>query len=225
LPQPVQPHAGEPAPLDDARLGRAVDPDLDALLLGVLELPLGRLEEAARLARHDFDAVGAEPEAGAAAVHGGVADADDEDALADLVDVSEGDRLEPGDADVNVGGAGLAPRELELLALGGARADEHRVEPPVGEELAQTLDLRSEEHTSELQSLTNLVCRLLLEKNKADHGDPGGGHPAGGAPLSGRGLPRRDQLARPPRHLPRASPAHQDAHTGGGGAGRLVATR
>src|SRR5437016_10617053 len=32
-------------------------------------------------------------------------------------------------------------------------------------------DLRSEEHTSELQSLTNLVCRLLLEKKKlyADH--------------------------------------------------------
>src|SRR5262249_58444267 len=28
---------------------------------------------------------------------------------------------------------------------------------------------RSEEHTSELQSLTNLVCRLLLEKKKAHH--------------------------------------------------------
>src|SRR5258706_12069165 len=29
---------------------------------------------------------------------------------------------------------------------------------------------RSEEHTSELQSLTNLVCRLLLEKKKTkDH--------------------------------------------------------
>src|SRR5262249_62057687 len=27
-------------------------------------------------------------------------------------------------------------------------------------------DIRSEEHTSELQSLTNLVCRLLLEKKK-----------------------------------------------------------
>src|SRR5438093_8249816 len=26
--------------------------------------------------------------------------------------------------------------------------------------------IRSEEHTSELQSLTNLVCRLLLEKKK-----------------------------------------------------------
>src|ERR1019366_10512769 len=30
--------------------------------------------------------------------------------------------------------------------------------PPAGQ------GLRSEEHTSELQSLTNLVCRLLLEK-------------------------------------------------------------
>src|SRR5438046_4785923 len=28
------------------------------------------------------------------------------------------------------------------------------------------LRVRSEEHTSELQSLTNLVCRLLLEKKK-----------------------------------------------------------
>src|SRR2546427_2232967 len=33
----------------------------------------------------------------------------------------------------------------------------------VGEELA---DQRSEEHTSELQSQSNLVCRLLLEKKK-----------------------------------------------------------
>src|SRR5437016_6746303 len=32
---------------------------------------------------------------------------------------------------------------------------------PRGEDAA-----RSEEHTSELQSLTNLVCRLLLEKKK-----------------------------------------------------------
>src|ERR1039457_7483323 len=29
---------------------------------------------------------------------------------------------------------------------------------------------RSEEHTSELQSPCNLVCRLLLEKNKITHG-------------------------------------------------------
>src|SRR5438046_7677485 len=32
---------------------------------------------------------------------------------------------------------------------------------------------RSEEHTSELQSLTNLVCRLLLEKKKKTTNTPG----------------------------------------------------
>src|SRR5258706_11990472 len=31
---------------------------------------------------------------------------------------------------------------------------------------------RSEEHTSELQSLTNLVCRLLLEKKKTHYKTP-----------------------------------------------------
>src|SRR2546430_9272610 len=31
-----------------------------------------------------------------------------------------------------------------------------------------TVDFRSEEHTSELQSQSNLVCRLLLEKKKSN---------------------------------------------------------
>src|SRR5688572_32155175 len=34
------------------------------------------------------------------------------------------------------------------------------------EQRAGVLPLRSEEHTSELQSQSNLVCRLLLEKKK-----------------------------------------------------------
>src|SRR5258706_1936944 len=42
---------------------------------------------------------------------------------------------------------------------------------------------RSEEHTSELQSLTNLVCRLLLEKKKFNKSRP-----------SQRLLQRRDRL-------------------------------
>src|SRR5260370_6634134 len=33
-------------------------------------------------------------------------------------------------------------------------------------QIAISLDVRSEEHTSELQSHLNLVCRLLLEKKK-----------------------------------------------------------
>ena len=35
--------------------------------------------------------------------------------------------------------------------------------------LVLTSDVRSEEHTSELQSLSDLVCRLLLEKKKICH--------------------------------------------------------
>src|SRR5256886_6495319 len=41
------------------------------------------------------------------------------------------------------------------------RLREAPVRPPAG-----ILDGRSEEHTSELQSQSNLVCRLLLEKKK-----------------------------------------------------------
>ena len=46
------------------------------------------------------------------------------------------------------------------LERGGVHRDQ-RVDRVAGRE-----DVRSAEHTSELQSLTNLVCRLLLEKKK-----------------------------------------------------------
>src|SRR5437016_10933508 len=54
----------------------------------------------------------------------------------------------------------LSPEEFSLLHGADFR---HRVEQTI---LPALWDgkLRSEEHTSELQSLTNLVCRLLLEK-------------------------------------------------------------
>src|SRR5438093_3853571 len=48
-------------------------------------------------------------------------------------------------------------QEVELL---------QRALQQLPEEKREILLLRSEEHTSELQSLTNLVCRLLLEKKK-----------------------------------------------------------
>src|SRR5258706_5076217 len=58
-------------------------------------------------------------------------------------------------------------RREEVHSHSGTRAGHFRGSPRSG-----TLDQkppgsrRSEEHTSELQSLTNLVCRLLLEKKK-----------------------------------------------------------
>src|SRR3954465_5141768 len=47
---------------------------------------------------------------------------------------------------------------------------------------------RSEEHTSELQSHDNLVCRLLLEKQKKIPHKPG---PAPSAPTRGQACHRR----------------------------------
>src|SRR2546421_7234307 len=38
----------------------------------------------------------------------------------------------------------------------------------VGAEIGKPIAPRSEEHTSELQSRSDLVCRLLLEKKKTD---------------------------------------------------------
>src|SRR5688572_31784234 len=61
----------------------------------------------------------------------------------------------------------LTPPEEDGILLGITRetllavADELKL----GVRLA-SLPLRSEEHTSELQSQSNLVCRLLLEKKK-----------------------------------------------------------
>src|SRR5215213_11173799 len=47
----------------------------------------------------------------------------------------------------------------------------HRAEPGRSRCSDRCRRGRSEEHTSELQSLTNLVCRLLLEKKKATQHD------------------------------------------------------
>src|SRR2546430_9518090 len=51
---------------------------------------------------------------------------------------------------------------------------------------------RSEEHTSELQSQSNLVCRLLLEKKKKRHANPA------------RHRPRRQDEARTENVAPQA---------------------
>src|SRR3989442_5910511 len=59
-------------------------------------------------------------------------------------------------------GPDVHPRDARGRAMSDHHHD-HASEP--GSPLAET-DLRSEEHTSELQSRPHLVCRLLLEKKK-----------------------------------------------------------
>src|SRR5437016_9148676 len=58
-----------------------------------------------------------------------------------------------------------AVRQVEdLRQIGGDQEDADAL--PLYEVFHEVVHFRSEEHTSELQSLTNLVCRLLLEKKK-----------------------------------------------------------
>src|SRR5690606_39864801 len=70
-----------------------------------------------------------------------------------------------------------SPRDGTLLikrivAVGGDRVTLQRGRLTVNGESHDALDqkraVRSEEHTSELQSRENIVCRLLLEKKKKD---------------------------------------------------------
>src|SRR5688572_31803873 len=61
------------------------------------------------------------------------------------------------------------PLLTERLPSGAGAAgfeSEYRCIPLAAVELSRRFLERSEEHTSELQSQSNLVCRLLLEKKK-----------------------------------------------------------
>src|SRR5688500_19586080 len=68
----------------------------------------------------------------------------------------------------DLGGDVLVSGPLHRLGDVG-RDGVHQVQPPApGDERGRRGDERSEEHTSELQSPCNLVCRLLLEKKKGN---------------------------------------------------------
>src|SRR3989454_8584010 len=60
--------------------------------------------------------------------------------------------------------AGRRPRAGRSIAIELPRPDVR--DHGVGQAIGERAPLRSEEHTSELQSPCNLVCRLLLEKKK-----------------------------------------------------------
>src|SRR5256886_11957252 len=60
----------------------------------------------------------------------------------------------------------LGAADVFVNVAGGVRIDEPGADLAVALAIASAARGRSEEHTSELQSQSNLVCRLLLEKKK-----------------------------------------------------------
>src|SRR5687767_6462999 len=80
---------------------------------------------------------------------------------------------------------------LDEPSIGLHQRDNHRL-----------IETRSEEHTSELQSLAYLVCRLPLENKKT----PGGSPPATWKRSSGTTSPPRRPSGRPPSPTRSCSP-------------------
>src|SRR5690606_39410729 len=73
------------------------------------------------------------------------------------------------DGPPTVSGAALGDSNTGMhLAIGILTALMGRQQTGKGQKVSVSMQDRSEEHTSELQSRENLVCRLLLEKKK-DH--------------------------------------------------------
>ena len=133
----------------------------------------------------------------AAAVHRRVAHADDQYLLADRLDVLERHRLEPGDADVNVGATFNAARKLELLALRRAGADEHGVEAALREQFLQRLDGMVELQVhAHLDDLRDLVVEHFGWQT--ERGDVGAHEATGHAPLleDRDGVAQRHQIVR-----------------------------
>src|SRR5690242_7953422 len=106
---------------------------------GVFLLPGRSLHLLETGAHDDLDFRAAQAAGGAAAIHRGVAAAEHDDALADLLDVAERNVGEPLDADVDVLGRFLAPGNVELAPARRAGTDEDRV-VVFGEQLLQAVD-------------------------------------------------------------------------------------
>ena len=145
--------AGELAVVVGEFLRHQVIEDRNVLVHGVLLFPGGRLHLLEAGAHDDFDVLAAEPARGAAAIHGGVAAAEHDDALADLVDVAERDAGEPVDADMDVLGRFLAAGNVEVAAARRAAADEDRVKV-FGEQRLHAVDaLAADEFDAEIEDV------------------------------------------------------------------------
>src|SRR6185437_7989599 len=148
--------------------------DRDALVHGVFLFPRRRLHFLETRAHHDLHFFAAEPARGAAAVHGGVAAAQHDHALADFDDVAERHGREPIDADVNVLRRFLAAGNIEVAPARRAGADEDRV-PTFGEQRLHAVDtLAAAEFDAEAEDVAGLlvdhaVRQAEFRNLRADH--------------------------------------------------------
>src|SRR3989441_2423926 len=163
----LESHAGELAVLVLEGLGDEVVEDGNALVLSVFLFPGRGFHLLEARAHDDFHVLAAEALRRPAAVHGGVAAAEHDHALADLVGVAEGNRRQPVDSDMDVLRRFPAPRNVEIAPARRARADEDRV-VVLSEQLLHARDLRAAlELDAEIQDVAHLLVDHFHRQAKA----------------------------------------------------------
>src|SRR5690554_1931847 len=94
---------------------------------------------------------------------------------------------------------------IELAIVAPATTEFNEFKQAITTVVKEVALLRSEEHTSELQSRPHLVCRRLLEKKKEHcYRCPGESLPASAPPKRHESRPWPHCRSRPPRHPQRA---------------------
>src|SRR5436309_122117 len=153
----LEAHSGEPAVVVLEALGDEIVEDGNAFVPGVLLLPGRGLHLLEARAHDDLHVLAAEAFRRPAAVHRGIAAAQNDHAPADLVGVAEGDRRQPVDADVDVLRRFPAPGNVEVAPARRARADEDRV-VILREQLLHARDLGAAlEFDSEIEDIAHLL--------------------------------------------------------------------
>src|SRR5579863_1518682 len=133
--------------------------DRNILMHGVFFFP-GTCFHLLEAGTHDhLDVLAAETARGAAAIHRGIAAAEHDHALADLLDMTKRDAGEPVDADVNIACRILAAGDVELAAARRAGAYEDRV-VIFGKQLLQAVDACT---ASELDAEVENVVAFLVD--------------------------------------------------------------
>ena len=170
-------HAGEPAVLVGELLRDEEIEDRNVLVHGVLLLPGRRLHLLEAGAHDDLHVLAAEAARGAAAIHGGVAAAEHDHALADLVMWPKETLGEPVDADMNIGRGFLAAGNIEVATARRAGADEDRV-PVFGQQRLQAVDALA---AAKLDAEVEDVAAFLVDDGfgQAESGNLRADHAAG----------------------------------------------
>ena len=202
-------NAGEFAVLVRELFRRQEIEDRDAFVHRVFFFPGARLHLIEAGADDDLHVLPAQTPRSAAAIHGGVAPAQHDHALANFIHMLERNARQPIDADMDVGGGFLLTRQIEIASARSAGADKHRV-PLLRQQRFQALHPLAEmRHRLVAQDIIHLFVDHALRQ--AEAWDLGADHAAAlGVGVEDVDLvAQRQEIA---RHCQRSRPSANASH-------------